>query len=37
MRGEGVRQAIVEGKRKISQEEAIALSGFFGVDASLFV
>ena len=28
---------IVSGKRKISQEEAIALSGFFGVDASLFV
>ncbi|MFB2979823.1 type II toxin-antitoxin system HigA family antitoxin [Microseira sp. BLCC-F43] len=28
---------IVEGKRKISQEEAIALAAFFGVDASLFV
>ncbi|GET38488.1 helix-turn-helix domain-containing protein [Microseira wollei] len=28
---------IVSGKRKISQEEAIALAGFFGVDASLFV
>ncbi|MCL1463339.1 helix-turn-helix domain-containing protein [Argonema galeatum] len=28
---------IVEGKRKISQEEAIALGAFFGVDASLFV
>jgi HTH-type transcriptional regulator / antitoxin HigA len=28
---------IVSGKRKISQEEAIALGDFFGVDASLFV
>ncbi|HAX76261.1 MAG TPA: transcriptional regulator [Cyanobacteria bacterium UBA11372] len=28
---------IVEGKRKISQQEAIALADFFGVDASLFV
>ena len=28
---------IVEGKRKISQSEAIALGVFFGVDASLFV
>ena len=28
---------IVSGERKISQEEAIALAGFFGVDASLFV
>ena len=28
---------IVEGKRQIIQSEAIALAGFFGVDASLFV
>ena len=28
---------IVEGKRKISEEEAIALGDFFGVDGSLFI
>lgn len=28
---------MVEGKRNISEEEAIALGAFFGIDASLFV
>lgn len=28
---------VVEGRRKISEEEAIALGSFFGVDASLLV
>lgn len=36
--GEGeVVAEVVEGRRKISDEEAIALGDFFGVDGSLFI